>query len=497
MAERLLARLRATGLRARLGAGVAAILIIAAGATYVAVYRGTGARVRDQIQTDLQTEASTLALQLGAAGARNPAAALKEANSVIAAQPAFTASSRLLVVKVPGAGTATNDPELLGVGRSGTEPESSADRARETAEPASILGAPAGLSTVSLEDAGDVLLDAEGIRIGESPATVIVGQPLEPVDRAQDSVSRTFLIAGSLTLVAALAVALFAAARAVAPLRRMAETASAVDSGDLTHRMPEGGARETRQLAESFNRMLDRLEEAFARQQEFVSDASHELRTPLTAVRGQIEVLARTEDPSAKDVAGAEARIVKEIGRMDRLVGDLLVLAQTDEGLVHRADTVDPAEFIPDTAGSVAAGAGRRVEFGGIPVGRLRCDADRVAQVLRNLVRNALEHTDRGGAVRVEASAAGGALRVWVDDDGPGIPPEEREVVFDRFHRSDRSRARQSGGSGLGLAIARAIVEAHGGRIWADESPEGGARLVFRLPGFSPASPSVARNPEQ
>ncbi len=486
MAERLTARLRASGLRARLGAAVAAILIVAAGATYVAVYRGTGARVREQIQADLATEGSALASQLQAAGASGPRSALAAAKHAIAAQPAFAASARLLVVRVPGAGTATNDPELLGLRRSGREPESQVDRASEADEPALILGAPEGLSTVSLEDAGPVLLEARRVQVGEGPATVIVGQPLEPVDRAQDGVSRTFLIAGSLTLVAALAVALYAAARAVAPLRRMAQTASAVDSGDLTHRMPEGGAREVRQLAEAFNRMLDRLEDAFARQREFVSDASHELRTPLTAIRGQIEVLARTQAPSARDVAEAEGRIVKEIGRMDRLVGDLLVLAQADEGLVQRTDSVDPAQFIPETVSGVAAGAGREVAFGAIPAGRLRCDADRVAQVLRNLVRNAIEHTGPDGLVRVEAGAAAGSLVVRVDDDGPGIAPVEREAVFDRFHRADVSRARQSGGSGLGLAIARAIVDAHGGRIWAEAAPEGGARVAFELPGFRP-----------
>ena len=486
MAERIAARLRATGLRARLGTAVAAILILAAGATYVAVYRGTGARVREQIQADLQNQASSLASQLRAGGARRPGSALTEAKRAIAAQPSFAASSRLYVVRVPGAGTATNDPELLGLGPSDGEPESPADRASEAAEPAKILDAPPGISSVTLEDAGAVLLDTQGVGAGESPATVIVGQPLEPVDRAQNSVSRTFLIAGSLTLAAALAVALFAAARTVAPLRRMAQTASAVDSGDLAHRMPEGGAREIRQLAESFNRMLDRLEDAFAKQREFVSDASHELRTPLTAVRGQIEVLARSQTPSARDVSEAEARIVREIARMDRLVDDLLLLAQADEGLVQRTDEVDPAEFIPETVRGVAAGVGRNIEFGTIPAGRLRCDADRLAQVLRNLVRNAVEHTARTGSVGVAAEAVSGSLRVWVDDDGPGIAPAEREAVFNRFHRSDSSRARRSGGSGLGLAIARAIVDAHGGRIWTEASPRGGARMILELPGFRP-----------
>ncbi len=485
MGERLVRRLRATGLRTRLAATVGAILIAAAGATYVAVYRGTGARMRDQIKADLDSQASALASQIQATKGNGEATALlRRARRTIAAQPTFTSSSRLLVVRVPNAGTATNDPELLGIGAPGAEPESRADRQHEAAESASILSAAPGLSTITLEDAGAVLLDAGRLRVGDATADVIVGQPLAPVDRAQDDVSRTFLIAGSLTLAAALLLALLAAAKAAAPLRRMAQTAGAVDSGDLTHRMPEDGAREVRQLAESFNRMLDRLQDAFLRQRAFVSDASHELRTPLTAIRGQIEVLARSDHPSARDVAEAEARIVKEIQRMDRLVDDLLLLAETDEGLVQRLEVVDPAEFIPETVAGIARGSGREVAIGIVPSGSLRCDADRVAAVLRNLVRNGIEHTEHTGSVSVSAVAVGASLRVMVDDDGPGIPVAQRKAVFDRFHRSDESRARRSGGSGLGLAIAHAIIEAHGGRIWADESPENGARLVFELPDF-------------
>ena len=488
MGERLVQRLRETGLRARLAAAVAAILIVAAAVTFVAVYRGTGARMRDQIESDLNSQGSALAAQIEATGGdAGPKTVLRRARRTIAAQPAFTSSSRLLVVKVPGAGVATNDPELLGIGGAGGESESRVDRRSEATESSSILSAPPGLSTITLEDAGAVLLESRQIHPGDAKAEVIVGQPLAPVDRAQDDIAKTFLIAGSLTLAAALLLALLVAAKTAAPLRRMAQTAGAVDSGDLTHRMPEDGALEVRRLAESFNRMLDRLEDAFVRQRAFVSDASHELRTPLTAIRGQIEVLARSPDPTGREVAEAEARIVKEIQRMDRLVDDLLVLAQTDEGLVQHVDAIDPATFIPETVAGIARGSGREVVVGIVPAGSLTCDADRVAQVLRNLVRNAVEHTDRNGSVSVSASSVGESLRVVVDDDGPGIPMGQRTAVFDRFHRTDDSRVRRSGGSGLGLAIARAIVEAHGGRIWVDESPEGGARLAFELPGFRPS----------
>jgi two-component system, OmpR family, sensor kinase len=211
---------------------------------------------------------------------------------------------------------------------------------------------------------------------------------------------------------------------------------------------------------------------------------SHELRTPLTAIRGQIEVLARSPDPSRADIEDTEARIATEISRMDRLVDDLLLLARSDEGSAHHAETVDPSRLIHEAVEGVAAGD-RDVRVGPVPAGSLHGDPHRLAQVIRNLVRNAVEHTDDRGVVSVSTFAIGAHLRVTVDDDGPGIPAAERELIFERFHRTDASRARRSGGSGLGLAIARAIVDAHGGRMWAGTSPAGGARITFEVPGFS------------
>jgi signal transduction histidine kinase len=120
--------------------------------------------------------------------------------------------------------------------------------------------------------------------------------------------------------------------------------------------------------------------------------------------------------------------------------------------------------------------------------GRIDVDPDMVARVIRNLIENARRHAGPAGTVNVSSAALDGRLQVRVDDDGPGIAAAERERVFDRFHRSDEARSRAAGGSGLGLAIARAIVDAHGGRIWAEESPLGGARISFELPGLRPAA---------
>jgi two-component system, OmpR family, sensor kinase len=266
----------------------------------------------------------------------------------------------------------------------------------------------------------------------------------------------------------------------------MATTAAAVDAGDLTPRIgPEASAAvEVRTLAEAFDHMLDRLDDAFSHQRRFVSDASHELRTPLTAIRGQLEVLVRGAPPQPEGVHRVAGVVMTEMARIERLVEDLLTLASLDEGVSLQHREIELAPFLRRLAGDEASGG--RVAIGELPEGRLRADPDRLAQVVRNLLGNARRHAGPDGRVAISAAANGARLTIRVDDDGSGIAPEERELVFDRFHRSEVSRDRHSGGSGLGLAIARSIVELHGGRIWIEDSPLGGARVSFELSGFEP-----------
>jgi two-component system, OmpR family, sensor kinase len=468
------------GLRGRLALSIAAIVAAAFAVTFFAVYRATGSQLRSRIDRDLRTESDALVGRV--AGARTPRQAAEAARRYIAAQ-AFGPSARLLIVTVPGGGTVSSQPELVGLR---PEPTEAAVVAKEESHEAQELRtAQSGYSDVELSDAGDVRLLTGTVATAAGPlATIRVGEPLESVKRAQSEVAQTFLIIGALTLAAALLAGYLVAARTVAPLRRMARIAAAVDAGDLTHRIGGNGPRdELRLLAESFDHMLERLEDAFSRQREFVSDASHELRTPLTAIRGQLEVLARESDPSPERVREVEQIAVREIARMERLVDDLLTLARLDEGLGPAPAEIQVSAFLRELV-DAAAVADRRVEFGGGPHGTVRADPDRLAQVLRNLLRNAIEHTAATGTVRLSAEAAGDQLRVYVDDNGTGIPAQERGRVFDRFHRIQTSRARRSGGSGLGLAIARAIVEEDGGRIWVEDSPLGGARVAFAVPDF-------------
>jgi two-component system, OmpR family, sensor kinase len=302
------------------------------------------------------------------------------------------------------------------------------------------------------------------------------------VEQAQHDAEKTFLAVGALALVAALLAGYLVAARAAAPLRRFATTATEVDAGDLSPRIEADptSAAELRSLADSFNLMLDRLEDAFARQRGFVSDASHELRSPLTAIRGQIEVLAREPDPDATAVKRVEAATLTELRRVERLVEEMLALARLDEGVGPARRELDAGAFLRAAVEAAPGGA----VLGATAAGRIEADPEMVGRVVRNLVENARRHAGPSGAVAVSSRALDGGLRVDVDDDGPGIAPDERERVFDRFHRSDVGRARAAGGAGLGLAIARSIVAAHGGRIWVEESPLGGARVSFELPGL-------------
>lgn len=305
---------------------------------------------------------------------------------------------------------------------------------------------------------------------------------ISPIEDAQSDAEKTFLAVGGATLLAALLAGYLLAARTASPLRRFAATAAEVDAGDLSPRLESSpaSAAELRTLAEAFNHMLDRLDQAFARQRQFVSDASHELRSPMTAIRGQIEVLARNDSPSPEEIRRVEAMTMAEMRRVERLLDDLLALARLDEETEPSMDDIEAAPFLR----GLAAANHEHMEIGELASGTVRIDPDLIAQVIRNLLSNAHRHTGPDGRVSLSATAEGTVLTVMVDDDGPGVPGEERERVFDRFHRSESSRDRASGGSGLGLGIARSIVEMHGGRIWVEDSPLGGARVCFELLGF-------------
>ena len=476
-------------LRIRLTLLLTATLAAALGAVFVLTYRGTGNDVLRQIDQDLRQDSTSLDAQGISIDVKTPRDVEQAVRNYVDTQPSFGNLARLYIVKVRHGPVITNEPELVGLAKplEGKLTRSQAARMRRDAH--GLLHAPNGYSTHETREAGSVRLLVFGLQRGNrTVASVAIGEPLAAVARAKAGVARTFLLTGAVALLIAGIGGWVVASRTSRPLRRIARTAAEIDGGRLGLRIRAKGPQdEVRFLADALDRMLDRLEDAFARQRGFVSDASHELRTPLTVVRGQLEVLARQEHPSGTDVRRVEGVVRQELLRMQRLVEDLLLLARADEGQLVRVQALDVDTFLADAWDPHSVTAGRDFRLGpGLPGGTLEADPDRIAQVISNLVRNAVAHTAEGGLVRLVARGHPSGLEIAVEDDGPGIPVEQRTRIFDRFHRADAGRARDSGGAGLGLAIAKAIVEAHGGTIAAGEAPAGGARVSFVLPRWTP-----------
>ena len=269
-----------------------------------------------------------------------PEALLAQIGAYLRGQP-FGATSSLLFAAIPGHGSVSNPPALLGspVPDNG---ETVAEQDRENALGRALLNAPTAHHDPGGSRHRAVRLDERVIHVGGLRVRVGAGEPLAIVTRAQRSIVRSFMIAGALAVVLALIASYLAGASVSLPLRRMARGGGAGDDGDLHPRMDTtqlaGG--ELRVLAESFNRMLDRLAEAFAVQRDFIADASHELRTPLTVISGQLEVLAAQEHPSPEEVRRVERLVSAEIARTSRLVDDMLLLAGSE-----RRDFLQYREF--------------------------------------------------------------------------------------------------------------------------------------------------------
>lgn len=280
---------------------------------------------------------------------------------------------------------------------------------------------------------------------------------------------------------AAVAAALVLGTSIARRIDRLRDSSRRLAGGDLAARAPDTGPRELAELGRSFNEMAASLESVFDARRELVAAASHDLRTPVASIAAMLEAiddgLAAPDEylPALRD----QAR------RLGLLVDDLFELARIDAGaLAHEIRTVSLAPIVDSCLSGLEAEArarciqlGRRLEPRSA---RARCAPEQVERVLLNLLTNALRHTPTDGSVVVVVAEADDHLRVSVEDTGEGITPEAARRMFDRFWRGDS--ARSSAGSGLGLAIARGLVEAQGGRIWAEQAASGGARVSFTLP---------------
>ncbi len=272
----------------------------------------------------------------------------------------------------------------------------------------------------------------------------------------------------------------------IRPVEDMAATASHISSTNLRERiLPDGYPFELASLAGTFNKMLDRLEEAFERISRFSADIAHDLRTPVNNIRGEAEVAlarARTGD-EYRDVIES---CLEEAVRLSDLIGDLLFLARAESPLTHlRRERVDVTELlggVREYYEASAADAGISITLAASEPVIAELDRTLVQRAVGNLVSNAVEHTPPGGSVLLATNAEDAAIRIEVSDTGVGIPSEALPRVFDRFFRVDTSRSQASGGTGLGLAIVQSIVLLHGGKVEIASQPGQGTRVTLRMP---------------
>ena len=481
-------RLVPRGIRLRLVLAISAVSAVTVGASFIALHAGTGSDLRASIDSELRTQYAEFRQQVVDKGRAFSPAALEHASRKFVYGQRYHPESRIFVIDVPGRPDVTNQHTIVEKALESASSERAESGEAGEGPQLGLLTSPIGLSTVSNKEAGDLRVLTEPILSGAARiGTFRVADPLKSVSEAQQGLKNTFLAVGLGAVALAVLIAIWLANLISRPLRRMAGVASKIDSGDLGHRIDYSGRDEVGVLAEAFNHMLDRLEAGFRRQRQFVSDASHELRSPLTVLRGRIELLPRTGgDPDA--VAKEAGEILREIGRMDRLVGDMLTLAQAERGTLLQRRRVRVEDFVEDLRRDLPLLGERSYRVDSDLAGTLDADPDRLAQVVRNLVSNAVRHTGPDGRISVSVEAANGGALFSISDDGDGIPAERLERIFDRFYRTDEGRGRDEGGSGLGLAIARAIVEAHGGTISASSPPGAGATIRFEIPGFAPGS---------
>jgi two-component system, OmpR family, sensor kinase len=270
-------------------------------------------------------------------------------------------------------------------------------------------------------------------------------------------------------LVVAAVLAWLLARRLLAPVSKLTEAARNATESDLTQRITTTSGRdEVAELARTFNAMLDRLEAAFASQRRFLNDAGHELRMPLAVVMGHLELV--TDDP--EDRRQTMELVKDELGRMDRIVDELLTLAKAERPDFLWLEPIQTDALLEEVLDKVRPLAKRDWRFEGTASEPIVADRQRLVQAVMNLVDNAMRATREHDTIAIGAAADGDLVRIWVRDTGPGIELDQRERIFDRFARGP-DEPRGDGGSGLGLAIVRAIAGAHRGRIELDSSAAG------------------------
>lgn len=325
----------------------------------------------------------------------------------------------------------------------------------------------------------------EAIVQGPRETLIVVGRSVHEELAYLNRLVGVLFGAGLGILVLALVGGWFLVKRAIRPLHQISATAESISAANLSRRIDiESTENELGRLAGVLNTTFDRLQEAFEQQARFTADASHELRTPVSVILAQT-AMARRRERSAEEYREVIDACFVVGNRMKALVDGLLTLARTDAGdLRLEACEFDLAQLVEDCAGmleSLAAERGVALRLDLQPT-TVTGDADRVVQVVSNLLTNAIRYNREGGHVRLTLEERGADAVLTVTDSGVGIPEEDLHRVFDRFYRGDPARSGKCGGAGLGLAISRAVVEAHGGTITCESVRREGSTFTVRLP---------------
>lgn len=318
-----------------------------------------------------------------------------------------------------------------------------------------------------------------GVPLGAGLGSYFEVISLVDVAGTLNTLLRVLVLAGAITTVAGVVLAGWIAGRVLRPLRDMTRVAHKIAAGELETRLDETLDQDLEVLTASFNRMADSLEARIAKEARFASDVAHELRTPLTTVVTSLAVLEGRQSELSEESREALDLLTRDVRRLERTASDLIEVAKLDAG-------VEDAELEVLPAASVVSGLLNRLRRTDIPVdidhgaaqAMIRVNERRLERVLTNLIDNADMHG--GGVVRVAVEGGEGTVRISVEDAGPGVPPEERERIFERFARGAASQG-SKGGSGLGLALAAQNAHLQGGRVWVEPAAGGGARFVVEL----------------
>jgi len=333
---------------------------------------------------------------------------------------------------------------------------------------------------------GDPIRPGEPLtRVKVNPEALLIGRPMGDIESALAGLMQTLLFAVPLTILVAGGGGLFLARRAFKPVDDITQTALDIEETDLSRRIAVGTKDELGRLAITLNQMIERLEKAFKRQQQFTSDASHELRAPLAVIQAE-STLALQKDRNTSDYRQSLEMISQETKHMAKIIDHLLTLARADAGKEQFSfEDIDLIVLLSELKSDVDVlchDKGLNFMLKDSDNLIVKGDRTRLRQLFLNLIDNAIRYTQKGGMITVSPSQEGQMAVISISDTGIGIPLEDVPHIFERFYRVDKARSRSEGGSGLGLAISQYIAEAHRGKIEVESKLGSGSTFTVSLP---------------